>query len=89
MRPTALSRRSIKKAIDATMVAVAEGDYVTVPLEEPEADADVPRDRMEAHLVELEEKMREAARRFDFKQAAAYRDRLKELKNRVILDAAT
>jgi excinuclease ABC subunit B len=81
--------QTIKKAIDATMVAVAEGDYVTVPLEEPEADADVPRDRMEAHLVELEEKMREAARRFDFKQAAAYRDRLKELKNRVILDAAT
>src|SRR5580698_6766946 len=77
--------QSIKKAIDATMVAVAEGDYVTVPLDEPEADAEVPRERMEAHLVELEEKMREAARRFDFKQAAAYRDRLKEMKNRLVL----
>ncbi len=81
--------QTIKKAIDATMVAVVEGDYLTVPLEEPEADAEVPRERMEAHLVELEEKMRDAARRFDFKQAAAYRDRLRELKNRVLLDAAT
>src|SRR3984885_3831318 len=35
--------QTIKKAIDATMVAVAEGDYVTVPLDEPEADANVPR----------------------------------------------
>jgi excinuclease ABC subunit B len=81
--------RTIRKAIDATMAAVVDADYVTVPLDEPEADADVPRERMEAHLVELEEKMREAARRFDFKQAASYRDRLRELKNRAVLDAAT
>ncbi len=81
--------QTIRKAIDATMAAVVEGDYITVPLEEPEADAEVPRERMDAHLAELEEKMREAARRFDFKQAAAYRDRLQELKNRVVLDAAT
>jgi excinuclease UvrABC helicase subunit UvrB len=38
---------------------------------------------MEAHMLELEEKMRESARQFDFKQAAVYRDRLQELKNRV------
>jgi excinuclease ABC subunit B len=80
--------RTIRKAIDLTMVAVAEGDYVTVPLEEPGEDSAVPPERMEAHLVELEEKMREAARSFDFKQAAAYRDRLQELKSRVLLDAA-
>ena len=47
----------------------------------------MPREQMEAYLAELEEKMREAARHFDFKQAAAYRDRLQELKNRVVLDA--
>jgi excinuclease ABC subunit B len=80
---------TIRKAIDATMAAVVDADYVTVPIEEPEADADVPRERMEAHMAELEEKMREAARRFDFKQAAAFRDRLQELKNRSVLNAAT
>jgi excinuclease ABC subunit B len=80
---------TIRKAIDATMAAVVDADYVTVPIEEPEADADVPRERMEAHMAELEEKMREAARRFDFKQAAAFRDRLQELKNRSVLNATT
>ena len=80
--------QTIRKPIDATLVAVAEGDYVTVPLEEADVDAQVPPERMEAYLKELEEKMREAARHFDFKQAAAYRDRLQELKNRAVLDAA-
>ena len=33
----------------------------------------------------MEEKMREAARKFDFKQAAAYRDRLKEIRSRSLV----
>jgi excinuclease ABC subunit B len=37
---------------------------------------------MDKYLAEMEERMREAARKFDFKQAAAFRDRIKELKNR-------
>jgi excinuclease ABC subunit B len=80
--------QTIRKPIDATLVAVAEGDYVTVPLDETDA-TEIPPERMETYLKELEEKMREAARHFDFKQAAAYRDRLQELKNRVVLDAAS
>jgi excinuclease UvrABC helicase subunit UvrB len=36
----------------------------------------------------MEEKMREAARKFDFKQAAAYRDRVKELRSRIVLDGS-
>ncbi len=43
---------------------------------------------MENYLAELEEKMREAARKFDFKQAAAFRDRLKELRARSITGTA-
>ena len=78
--------QSIRKPIDLNLIAIAEGDYVTVPLDEPAVDAEVPPERMEAHLAELEQKMREAAKHFDFKQAAAYRDRLQEIKNRVVLD---
>ncbi|HEX5431083.1 MAG TPA: excinuclease ABC subunit UvrB [Bryobacteraceae bacterium] len=81
--------QTIKKPIDVTLVAVAEGDYVTVPLEGPDLEAEVPPERMESYLAELEEKMREAARRFDFKLAAAFRDRLQELKSRVALNAAS
>ncbi len=76
--------QSIRKPIDALLVAVAEGDYVTVPLEEPGSEAEVTPENMEAYLAEMEEKMREAARHFDFKQAAAYRDRVRELRNRAV-----
>ena len=74
--------QSIIKPIDSNLVAIAEGDYVTVPLDMDEDSADVPAERMGEHLLELETKMRDAARRFDFKQAAAYRDRIQNLKNR-------
>jgi excinuclease ABC subunit B len=81
--------QSIRKPIDSMLVAVAEGDYVTVPIEEPGPESEVPPEKMEAYLAEIEEKMREAARRFDFKQAASYRDRLREIKSRVVLDAGS
>ena len=81
--------QSIIKPIDMSMVAIAEADYVTVPLDDDRLEAEVPPEQMEAFLVELEGKMREAARRFDFKQAAAYRDRLNGLKGRLVLDAAS
>jgi excinuclease ABC subunit B len=81
--------QSIIKAIDMSMVAITEADYMTVPLDDETLEADVPPEQMEAFLAELESKMREAARRFDFKQAAAYRDRLNGLKSRIVLDAAS
>ena len=81
--------QSIIKPIDLNLVAIAEGDYITVPLEAEEEDvAAVPPEQMEQYLAELEEKMRAAARKFDFKQAAAYRDRIKELKSKAVSDVA-
>jgi excinuclease ABC subunit B len=77
--------QSVIKPIDMTLVAVAEGDYVTVPVEEDELTGAVPPEKIEQYLLELEEKMREAARKFDFKLAAQYRDRLQELKSRAFL----
>ena len=79
--------QSIRKPIDAVLVSVAEGDYVTVPVDDPMEDVQVPPEKIDAYLAEMEEKMREAARHFDFKKAAAYRDRVKELRNRVLLEA--
>jgi len=78
--------QSIIKPIDINLVAIAEGDYVTVPLEAEEEDiAAVPPEQMDRYLAELEEKMRAAARKFDFKQAAAYRDRIKELRSKAVI----
>ena len=59
---------------------------MTVPLEAEEEDvAAVPPEQMDRYLAELEEKMRAAARKFDFKQAAAYRDRIKELRSKAVI----
>jgi excinuclease ABC subunit B len=81
--------QSIIKPIDMNLVAIAEGDYVTIPLEAEEEDARVvPPEQMDQYLAELEEKMRAAARKFDFKQAAAYRDRIKEMKTKALISVA-
>jgi excinuclease ABC subunit B len=80
--------QTIIKPIDASLVAVAEGDYVTVPLDDEDFASSVPPEQLEKYLAELEEKMRAAASKFDFKQAAQYRDRLKDLRNRVALEGS-
>jgi excinuclease ABC subunit B len=72
--------QSIVKPIDMSLVAVAEADYVTVPLDaDDEIDSLTPEQR-ERFIGELEEKMREAARKFEFERAAQLRDRVKALK---------
>jgi excinuclease ABC subunit B len=81
-----ITPQSIIKPIDMELVAVAEGDYVTVPLDDEEEPSTIPPERMDQYLSELEERMREAARKFDFKQAAALRDRIKELRSKLITD---
>jgi len=75
-----ITPQSIVKPIDMSLVAIAEADYVTVPLEEePDVEALTPEER-QRFIAELEEKMREAARKFEFEQAAQLRDRVKALK---------
>ena len=80
--------QSITKPIDALLVAVAEADYVTIPLEPESEIENIPPEQMEKYLGELEERMREAARKFDFKQEAAFRDRIKELRSRSVATPA-
>jgi excinuclease ABC subunit B len=80
--------QSIIKAIDTNLIAVVEADYVTIPLEPEEDIENIPPEQMESYLAGLEERMREAARKFDFKQAAEFRDRLKELRVRSIAGAS-
>jgi excinuclease ABC subunit B len=72
--------QSIVKPIDMSLVAVAEGDYVTVELEADEEVENLTPEQKQRYIVELEERMREAARKFEFEKAAQIRDRLKSLK---------
>ena len=72
--------QSIVKPIDMSLVAVAEGDYVTVPLETDEEIDSLTPEQRDKFIGELEERMREAARKFEFEKAAQLRDRVKALK---------
>jgi len=81
--------QSVVKAIDAALAAVAEADYVTVPLE-PESEIEsLPPDKRESYIAELEERMREAARQFDFKAAVEFRDRIKKLRAQSVAAAVS
>ncbi|MDQ6708599.1 MAG: UvrB/UvrC motif-containing protein, partial [Acidobacteriota bacterium] len=77
-----ITPQSIIKPIDMSLVAIAEGDYVTVPIEKDEIVEDLSPLERERFLGELEERMRDAARKFEFEKAAQLRDRLKELRTR-------
>jgi excinuclease ABC subunit B len=80
--------QSIIKPIDMSLVAIAEGDYVTVPLEPEEGEEEaLTPERREALTAELETRMREAAKLFEFEKAAQYRDRIKALKAVAVYDA--
>ncbi len=76
-----ITPQTILKPIDMSLVAVAEGDYVTIPLEDDsDPEAELTGEERVALISELEIKMREAAKRFEFEKAAQFRDRVKALK---------
>jgi excinuclease ABC subunit B len=77
-----ITPQSIIKPIDLSLIAIAEADYVTVPLEAEEDAAEMTSEQRTQYIVELEERMREAAKKFEFEQAAQIRDRIKSLKTR-------
>jgi excinuclease ABC subunit B len=75
-----ITPQSIIKPIDMSLVAIAEADYVTVPLESEDSMEQMTPDQRQKLLDDLEKSMREAARKFEFEKAAQIRDRLKALK---------
>jgi excinuclease ABC subunit B len=75
-----ITPQSIVKPIDMSLVAIAEADYVTVPLESDDEIESMTPEQRGRLLGELEERMREAARKFEFEKAAQIRDKLKALR---------
>jgi excinuclease ABC subunit B len=79
-RENGIIPQSIVKPIDMSLVRIAEGDYVTVAAE-PEADEENLTPEQRAGFInELEQRMREAARKFEFEKAAQLRDRIRQLR---------
>jgi excinuclease ABC subunit B len=75
-----ITPQSIIKPIDMSLIAIAEGDYVTIPAEPEESEDELTPDQREKFIIELEQRMRDAARKFEFEKAAQIRDRIKNLR---------
>src|SRR5262249_35394781 len=75
-----ITPQSIVKPIDLSLIAIAEADYITVPMEEEQDAAEMNAEQRARYITELEERMREAAKKFEFEQAAQIRDKIKALK---------
>jgi excinuclease ABC subunit B len=76
-----ITPQSIIKPIDPEMIRIAEGDYVTV-VAEPDSTEEAnlsPEDR-DKYLADLEIRMREAAKKFEFEKAAQIRDKIKQIR---------
>jgi excinuclease ABC subunit B len=81
-RENGIIPQSIIKPIDMSLVRIAEGDYVTVTAE-PETDEESLTPEQRAGFIgELEQRMREAARKFEFEKAAQLRDRIRQLRTK-------
>jgi excinuclease ABC subunit B len=79
-----ITPQSIIKPIDMSLVAIAEADYVTVPLESDDEVEEMTVAQRDRFLGELEARMREAARKFEFEKAAQIRDKIKALRARSV-----
>ncbi len=79
-----ITPHSIIKPVDMSLVAIAEGDYVTVSIEAETPDEGLSPEARAKLVEEMETSMREAAKRFEFEKAAQYRDRIRALKERIL-----
>src|SRR6476646_10810515 len=77
-----ITPQSIVKQIDDVMSSVYERDYLTPPIVVRDGtEVFRTQEELEAHVVELQERMRAAAANLDFEKAAALRDDIKRLRN--------
>jgi len=83
-----ITPQSILKPIDMSLVAMAEADYVTVPLEPEDPVEEMTPEQRDRFIADLEQKMRDAARNFEFEKAAQFRDKIKALKSPKIYEQA-
>ena len=76
-----ITPESILKPVDMSLIAMVEADYLDLAPEQEDDEVTSP-DEIEAQILKLQAKMREAARNFEFETAARLRDRIKALKER-------
>ncbi len=76
-----ITPETIKSSIKDIAGSIYESDYWSVPLA---AEEEAPYAYDDATLLRIEEEMKEAARNLEFERAAAIRDRMREMKKKMI-----
>jgi excinuclease ABC subunit B len=79
-----ITPQSIIRSVDMKLARIVEADYLTVPAEDFVDENIVTEQQLHHAIAQLEEQMREAAKKFEFERAAALRDRVRALKQRDI-----
>jgi excinuclease ABC subunit B len=79
-----ITPESIIKPIDMTLVAIAEADYLPVPVDPVEEIVSDDPEKMAEVIERLEAEMREAAKKFEFERAAQLRDKARALRAKLI-----
>lgn len=77
-----ITPESIQNRIHGVLSSVAEADYYTVATDQEDQIDSVPQ--MESCILQLTEQMTAFARGLEFEKAAEIRDRIKELKHRLL-----
>jgi excinuclease ABC subunit B len=80
-----ITPQSIVKPVDMTLVAISQADYVDLPEETPdESGSPLDRQATEELIACLDRQMREAAKDFQFEKAAQMRDRIRDLRQKLL-----
>ena len=81
---------TVQKSIDTILASVYEADYVTVPAVAEEEPPYITPDSLDEIINDLTEKMKEAASKLEFEEAALLRDRITAFEKRglEVLEAA-
>jgi len=77
-----ITPESIVRPLDMTLVAVANADYVDLTNEAEGLPEFRSQGELDSFITKLESDMREAAKRFEFEQAAKLRDQVRELRSK-------
>jgi excinuclease ABC subunit B len=77
-----ITPETIVRPLDMSLVAVADADYVDLTSEADGLPEFKTQEELDTFIAKLESDMREAAKRFEFEQAAKLRDRVRELKTK-------
>ncbi len=77
-----ITPESIVRPLDMTLVAVANADYADLTNEAEGMPEFRSQEELDTYIAKLESDMREAAKRFEFEQAARLRDTIRELRTK-------